>query len=78
MLNDQTEALFEWRSHIVSLLTMKLIEDAQEGDELSPYERALETQRECEDYMMAFQSLLVSPFRLVTSHLIQLKTIGGS
>jgi E3 ubiquitin-protein ligase SHPRH len=59
VLNEQTHILFEWKDHIVELLTIQLIEDAEVGDEKTPYEKALEVQSECEAYLKAYQSLLV-------------------
>jgi E3 ubiquitin-protein ligase SHPRH len=59
VLNMQTQLLFDWKRHLVELITQKLIEDVQEGDEMTPYERALEVQQECEAFLQAYQSLLV-------------------
>lgn len=64
VLNDQVELLFEWKAHVVDLITQKLIEDGQSEDEKTPYERALEVQQECEAYLNAYQSLLVGLIRL--------------
>ncbi|PVF98205.1 hypothetical protein CPB86DRAFT_825898 [Serendipita vermifera] len=58
VLNEQTQILFEWKDHIVELLTAQLIEDAEAGDAKTPYEKALEVQSECEAYLKAYQSLL--------------------
>lgn len=51
--------LFEWKAHLIELITQKLIEDAEEGDDKTPYEKALEVQQECEAFLQAYQSLLV-------------------
>lgn len=58
VLNEQTDLLFEWKGHILDLVTQKLIEDGQPDDDKTPYERALEVQQECEAYLSAYQSLL--------------------
>jgi hypothetical protein len=59
VLNVQTQLLFDWKEHLVELITQKLIEDTQEDDEVTPYDRALEVQQECEAFLQAYQSLLV-------------------
>jgi len=80
VLNEQAELLFEWKDHVVDLITQKLIEDGQPDDEKTPYERALNVQQECEAYLSAYQSLLVC---LVPSVVVDLtsdipcRLIGG-
>ncbi|KAG8798985.1 hypothetical protein FRC16_006130 [Serendipita sp. 398] len=58
ILNEQTRILFEWKSHVIELITQPLITEAEPDDEKTPYERALEIQQECEAFLMAYQALL--------------------
>ncbi|KAG6844323.1 hypothetical protein H0H87_007807 [Tephrocybe sp. NHM501043] len=57
VLNEQSSLLWEWRTHIVSLLTQKLAssEDNPDGDE---YQRTLDNQGEVETYLKSYSALL--------------------
>ncbi|KAG5643859.1 hypothetical protein DXG03_009543 [Asterophora parasitica] len=57
VLNEQSDLLWEWRSHMTSLLTEKLAssEDQPDGDE---YQRTLDNQGEAETYLQSYTALL--------------------
>lgn len=58
ILNEQTQFLFEWKDHIIELITQDLISEAEADDDKTPYERAVEVQLECEAFLKGYQSLL--------------------
>ncbi|KAG5651063.1 hypothetical protein H0H81_009998 [Sphagnurus paluster] len=57
ILNEQSTLLWEWRTHMISLLTQKLAssEDQPDGDE---YQRTLDNQGEAETYLQCYTALL--------------------
>ncbi|KAF5378608.1 hypothetical protein D9615_007143 [Tricholomella constricta] len=57
VLNCQSTLLWEWRTHVTSLLTQKLAssEDQPDGDE---YQRTLDNQGEAETYLQSYAALL--------------------
>ncbi|KAG6852711.1 hypothetical protein C0991_009638 [Blastosporella zonata] len=57
VLNAQSALLWEWRTHLVSLLTLKLAssEDSPDGDE---YQRTLDSQGDVETYLKSYAALL--------------------
>ncbi|KAG2078621.1 hypothetical protein BDR04DRAFT_1087088 [Suillus decipiens] len=65
-LNEQTALLWEWRTHIYTLLTQKLAanNDQADGEE---YSRTLETQGEAEIYMQAYAALLADRREVISS-----------
>ncbi|KAG2361595.1 SNF2 family N-terminal domain-containing protein [Suillus spraguei] len=65
-LNEQTALLWEWRTHIYTLLTQKLAanNDQADGEE---YSRTLETQGEAEIYMQAYAALLADRREAISS-----------
>ena len=57
VLNEQADLLWEWREHIMVLLSQPLAqrEDEADGQE---YQRTLDDQGEAETYMQAYSALL--------------------
>ncbi|KAF8630101.1 hypothetical protein AX17_005497 [Amanita inopinata Kibby_2008] len=58
ILNDQTELLWKWRSHITSLLTQKLNNGSNEEADGQEYQRNLDNQGEAETYLQVYAALL--------------------
>ena len=57
ILNDQSELLWEWRTHIAQLLTVPLNNGQNEADG-QEYQRNLDNQGEAETYLQAYAALL--------------------
>ncbi|KAF9007147.1 SNF2 family N-terminal domain-containing protein [Cyathus striatus] len=57
ILNEQSELLWEWRSHIIELLTLKLDSGGSDADG-QEYQRTLDSQGEVEAYIQAYAALL--------------------
>ena len=68
VLNPQTELLWKWRAHLISLLTQPLTsgEDSGEADG-QEYARSLDTQGEAETYMQAYAAILADRREVMTS-----------
>ncbi|KAG8798840.1 hypothetical protein FRC17_007306, partial [Serendipita sp. 399] len=75
ILNEQTRILFEWKDHVIELITQPLITEAEPEDEKTPYERAIEIQQECEAFLMAYQSLLADRRELMIAERTQLAAL---
>jgi len=57
VLNQQTALLWEWRTHMIRLLTQKLSQDGDKADG-EEYQRTLDNQGEAETYIQCYAALL--------------------
>lgn len=66
VLNPQSALLWQWRSHLVKLLTQPLTSGEEDADG-QEYARSLETQGEAETYLQAYAALLADRRETMTA-----------
>lgn len=67
-LNEQTQLLWEWRTKLISLLTLPLSSSSTAGDaDGEEFARSIETQGEAEAYLQAYADLLADRRAILTA-----------